>query len=145
MLTTYFCQEKKMLFAKYSENFLDLISIMVLYDRMSRINLYRQISNRIGVRYEDVREVLEATKDEIMEHVGRGHRVVFRGLGVFERVYRRPRRVNNVYAGKEMWWEGGWRAKFRFSSDVHAKINGLPTQNDKLLAKKEKGDAQETA
>ena len=129
---------KKDVNCKNSGNFLDLISIMVLYDHMARINLYRQISNRIGVRYEDVKEVLDATKDEIMEHVGRGHKVVFRGLGTFERVYRQPRKVNNVYAKKEMWWEGGWRARFRFSKDVHAKINGLPTQNDKLLAKKEK-------
>lgn len=95
-----------------------------------------QLAKALGIRYVDVREIVDCFIDQIAEYVARGHRVVFPGFGRFEAPKRQPKLVNDHWRGRQYMWNGGNRAKFRPSNDWVSTINDEPTQKDRLRYKR---------
>ena len=96
----------------------------------------RIMARELKIRYVDVRDIVDETVEQMIFHLCRGHRVVFKGFGTFSTVKKRPRQVRNPYTNEHMDWNGGLRAKFKVSSDWQATCNGTPTQGEGLKAKR---------
>lgn len=108
---------------------------------IQRSDIVRLVSKKLDIRHVDVREVIDCCLNEIMDHVGRGHRVVLRGFGVFYRVKARPKMVTHWWTNQMIEWPGGWRSRFKFSKEMQARMNGYLSDNMKgNLKRKEKED-----
>lgn len=62
---------------------------------ITKKDLIDLVCTATGRRRQDVKEIVQAFLDQIVEQVGQGHRIEFRDFGVFEIKHRAPRNAQN--------------------------------------------------
>jgi len=67
---------------------------------MTKQELTKAVSEKLGVSTEVVRVTIEETTEEIKKAVARGDEVTLRGFGTFKRVHRAAKPCRNITKGE---------------------------------------------
>lgn len=62
---------------------------------VTKRDLIEKVSKSTGIHRNDVKRTIQDFLDQIVEHIGQGHRLEFRDFGVFEIRERAPRSAQN--------------------------------------------------
>lgn len=89
---------------------------------MNRKGLIKEVSRRSGLTQVACERVIGAMMDVIIDELRSGGRVVLQGFGVFKRVYRPGRKIDNDIVGS-VEIPSGFYPSFKAGRNFKEKIN----------------------
>lgn len=96
---------------------------------MTKKEIVRRISEELGLKQTDTKEVVQRTFDAIIEALATEQRVELRNFGVFEVKKRAPRKARNPKTGEEVLVPARFVVTFKPGKEMEQRVKTIEDDN----------------
>lgn len=99
---------------------------------MTKKEIVKQISDKIGLTQLKTKEIVQQTFDAIVETLLEERRIELRNFGVFEVKRRKPRKARNPRTGERVDVEAKYVVTFKPGKEMEEKVRNLSESSGEL-------------